>query len=1149
MYLPRLFTRSKTIYLTFHTQRIIQMRSFMLILGLSLGLWACPDDTGSKDQSSEGGTATAGEEGGNSLTGGDTVGGTNTNTQCFDDSECADDAYCFIDEANFYQGSCEPGCRNDDSCSDGDVCNLETRVCESIPCEDDNACVNSQYCNDNGECTDGCRLGDCGDTDEQGRILICDTDTRECIATSACCVPGDDADVCETYTEMQCADAGGQLLTQSLLCDDNPCTDRCETDVNCSDLDDTGVTFYCNEDQRCDEGCREGTCGEDRCNLETHRCEERRCADNSECLEGEYCEPSISVCLPGCGEDTDCGEGFSCYQNECIELCDIDDPSSCGEGSYCDMQTCRPFCATHDDCGEAEACDPTTFKCILGACRNDEALGDLNGEPNNSPDNASELLLLPIANQAGKFVASAEGRVLCGADVDLYLIRLGNGDRMRISLNVENNRELNLVIFASDDLNTQIDSTSIDPGFFEYPAEGSEGLPADQDFIIQVSGNLEEVERIVYQVNVQVAGRQDSCFSDVREGDDGDNTYQTATPLVADGISIYNDGTICSEDEDWFSLPLAVDDGLTIRMTTALEAEPLRFDLRRENELASINGNNNAYLSVTFENSIEDLDQNIRVYELVVDSNSGTFLQDNWFITVESNNGNGVASYRLQVEHQAVGGVCINDAYDNDEINNNSVTNGVDIVSTYDLLTDDLGLIAQGRDNRIQDGIICAGDVDYYCFNATVNDTLEAWISSDTVRGNLTISFVNEQGGSVGTEARHTGVIEDPDIASAFITTEGRYCAVVNGLANAQGAYELVVRRTVAMGGFCANDEVDGRNDSADNATPLIDISPLQNGERFEQRNGLMCEAVQDNADWYSFNVTEDNSRVCITLEAFNHDQADLDIELFEPPSLDTPACAQDSACDGSQVCIAGHCQIDAARSTFEYDFEMLGVSRVNTDIGEHYLRVARGAAGNPMSYDLRVTVTSESDTCAEDYREAGDLNDDAGVNVNSDSRATILGSGHIGFCDAWLCKRANNEIDEDWYQITVPANEDRTVIIEFESESDGALSLYYFRGNNDDFVLQVSDVPNFNYQCLNIRGGAEEIQTEIGVASSNLFFVPDGDDKRIDYSLRVVPVNLDLQPDGACPLFGANNIPSCPEGFDDPFADTCWPTVTVEVE
>ena len=157
--------------------------------------------------------------------------------------------------------------------------------------------------------------------------------------------------------------------------------------------------------------------------------------------------------------------------------------------------------------------------------------------------------------------------------------------------------------------------------------------------------------------------------------------------------------------------------------------------------------------------------------------------------------------------------------------------------------------------------------------------------------------------------------------------------------------------------------------------------------------------------------------------------------------------------------------------------------------------------------------------------------------------------SGSVGLCDTWVCNNGAGNYDEDWYQITVPAQEDRTVIISFGSETDGSLHLYYYGETETSMggdVVMGSRTPRYNYQCLNINGGSTDKDLEFGVTSV-FNFVDDGDE-RIDYSLRVVPTDLSVNPDGECGRFGANEFSACeandPGQEDFNLAEECWPTI-----
>lgn len=1137
------------------------MRKLILlgVMGLvGVTLAGCPDNV--RNRNNQAGSSDAGDAAGNTAGApAGTDGGSSSGSVCYDDSECPDGTYCEF--TSVFSGTCAEGCREDGSgCAPGQSCDAETRLCSFPPCDNDAQCPDGTFCGPDAECATGCRLEDpCPGTAPDGRPLSCDPESRECVAQSACCVPAGGGESCELASSAaQCEARGGQLLTSGLLCDDEPCTQRCELDADCEDLDVGGATFYCDpSDMRCREGCREGDCAGDLvCDTARRVCVSQPCVTTADCAGGQYCEPTSLVCVTGCGVDADCPAGLGCVNNICVDRCDPA-ASDCASGQYCDAQTliCRDLCATHADCADAEACDPVTQQCVRGLCRDDEPLGDLSGEPNSTFATASQLTLTPIPSEPGKASARAQGRIICGADVDLYRLSLAQGERMRVTLSHDATADLVVRIFSERDLSTPVavSAPSQNPDQIIYPGEG-EVLEA-QAYFIEVGGALDAADRVAYDLSVQTAPVGDACFADIRETGAGDDTYATATALVPNGVSRFDDGSVCVGDQDWFSLPLTINDGLTVRVTTDLGAQPVRFELYPRASLGGILGTPTPSFVVTLDESVDDLNLGVRVYELSVARGSMSFSVDGeWVIAVKPGAPNAYASYSIEVAHEADGGVCVNEAREP----NNSVGAGVDLAQTFGFQLDNNGLLAQGRENRVVDGVICAADLDYYCLSLATGDLLEAWIKSDAVVGSLEVRIVDGEGGAVGSApARHTATGDSPSKVSLLGASVGEYCVVVDGLANAQGPYELTVVRTVPAGGVCSTDEVGAPNNTAGAASPLADVSAGM-GQRFEKRNGLMCEAATDPADWYSFPVAQANSGVCAMLEGFSNDLADLDIEVFGVPNTTTTACTTDATCEaeGATACINGRCQTEDARSTFTFDFELATPSRLGVEAGQHYVRVHRGAAGMVSPYDLSVTVTPPSTTCTPDWQEAGDPNNLGGFDASGPSRATVLGSGAVGLCDAWLCNPPSPQsLDVDWYKITVPSGEDRTVIITFDAGNDGPLELYYWgetaRSAGGEALGYVA-VPIVNYQCVNLRGGVEDLEAELGVAVNGAA-ASFGPDNRIDYSLRVVPTNLSVNPNGACPLLGAGAIPSCSAQFmstnEDAtgvFTDECWPTLAL---
>ncbi|MEE2644497.1 MAG: hypothetical protein VYD19_06145, partial [Myxococcota bacterium] len=1047
----------------------------------------------------------------------------------------------------------------------GEVCDLDVRVCAYPPCEGDEGCPEGTYCNEESVCSVGCRDDlECGE-DEEGRALSCDLESRSCVVLFPCCLAEGG---CMISAEASCEASGGSALSRvgsAPSCSPDPCGPTCELDEDCASGDE-----YCDPiDLRCRPGCREGQCEAGRvCNLSTRICEVERCEQSADCGAGRYCEPATGRCVEGCGDDRDCAEDQGCLAGSCVPRCARDVEGSCAEGEFCDARllVCRAKCERHLDCFDGEACEPSSQECFASSCRDDEATEAISGEPNDDEESSTLFPLSPIPGEPGKRGGVLFSRVICSGNSDFYQLELSQGERMRISLAHDP---------AQGDLNFRLhnvvenEGEPIDVEGLESPAQliyPDAGIVRDQQqYFIEVYGMVEE--QADYELRVAVNPLDDACFEDERDlQGEGDDSWESATALVVNGESRYDEGWACNDDPDFYSLPMTVNDGLQVRLSSPLGASDLHLALFPESAFRGL-GEPTPRYRFGPEESIEEADA--RVYSWELPFESGQFSDENWYLRVVSASSDEFAAYQLEVTHRSAMDACVNDMREpNDNTNTGSDPIGLGVPA------DNNGRITQGADHRINDGVICAGDVDYYCFEVDESDTLEAWVVSDEVIGSLEVRIVDEEGGVVGSSARHSRVGEDFEKALHLGAPAGRYCTVVEGLANAQGPYTLYLRRLPTDPAGCAVDlseaGVEGRNDLPAQSTSLVDISDGE-GLRFEQLNGLLCDQAGPDEDWYALPVNYPNARVCAVLDGFNNARADIDIQLFGPPSLETTPCANTRACltqnaPGSDippggVCIDGHCQLPLDESVFTFDTEMVNQGKNESIEGAHRLRVFRGcmpsdadyAAGpNPAGcglgddaiepYRIAVTVTPESELCEADWQERDDPNDNGGSRAVGVSNPTILGAGAVALCDTWLC----HEDDEDWYQVTVPAGEDRTVFIGFDHRTDGNLSLTYWRqgpeGIGGDLALSV--VPRQDFQCMNIRGGELDETLELGVVALS---ASDDGDTRVDYVFRVVPTDLDLDPRGACPLFGAGQLDPCSEEEGFPFfADNCWPILSL---
>ena len=163
-------------------------------------------------------------------------------------------------------------------------------------------------------------------------------------------------------------------------------------------------------------------------------------------------------------------------------------------------------------------------------------------------------------------------------------------------------------------------------------------------------------------------------------------------------------------------------------------------------------------------------------------------------------------------------------------------------------------------------------------------------------------------------------------------------------------------------------------------------------------------------------------------------------------------------------------------------------------------------------------------------------------------------GVGEVAICSGWICNEGQSR-ENDRYKITVPAGEDRTIILNFSAASEADLQMDAF-DPGDDPMVQFRRVRGFvretNYQCINVRGGAQAADVRFNVYPVNTSF--DNDLLRTDYNLRVVPTDLDADPAGACSILGAQELDACtpretwPEnGFCDGCRiqpENCWPTL-----
>lgn len=1107
----------------------------LLTLGLAFGA-GCDDGVPTPADmlpGGEGGNGNEmGPEGGMGGDGGDMGMG----TPCFDESECPTGQYCDIPEGAF-SGECRQGCNDNSDCADGDECNTDTHACETPPCTGDSDCPEGRcdMAADPPACVDSeCSTIRPCELDENGRSQQCN-EAGECEALFACCSEAGD---CSVALDGACE---GTQLVDALSCEPNPCGEPCPGgDVDC------GPNQFCSpNDGLCQDGCRleEGSCPEGQsCDEDTRQCVEVPCIEPGDCgLAYQYCDEDNQVCTDGCGTDDDCPGDFICQVGRCVDPGDICDPQEepdpCGDGQYCHVAsgTCLDNCVNHADCADGEVCNPDG-ECVAGDCRDDIGEG---GEPNNDVATATEIEL-GAPDPDGYRAGSIEGRVLCGDDVDFFSVTVDQGERIRVRLYVED---------EDDDLNMRLSGDAVGPD----PIVAATGDSPEQiifpdvgivnngtTYYIEVYAGIARDNGINYRVEVLVAPAESPCFPDALDLGDGDDDPENANAI---GDRYNNaDLNVCGPgDADWFRVAMERDSGIRIEVITAGNAPPMSINMSSESRINNPGGGGPQYTDVVAE------DRAGRVaYVMEIVEGTAAFSNEPWFIRVQSTDNEAVPDYEINIVVSG-GPECVDDGYEE----NDDVADGTDLAALP-------GVGENGEVPYSEDGIevpapdanslaICSFDDDYYCLDLENGDRLEAWAQSDAVAGEVRVRLVNNEGRPAGADGLLVGEMADPIPAELLGAVEGRYCVVVDGQGAARGPYRLWVRR-VAVANLCEEDpELGMPNDTPRQATRMVDIGVNDGApnRRFEYRNGLICG---DDQDWYTFPVDQRRSRVCVMMEGFQHAVADLDMQLYrDNAAAGGQNCNANRDCDPGNFCIANRCQASIGESDSESNAEQISINKriIGNNNGDYLVRVHRGSGNGDSAYNVLATVTPEDQVCPPDWQENG--------GNDNENQATNIGRGQASICDTWLC----GDDDEDWYTFTVPAGQDRTILIEFANQDDGR-AFIDIRGEELDPVFpdfggfRASQEPQGDHQCINLRGGAEDQVITMRVTANQV--LEDGDD-RLDYSMVIVPTNLDgLDPgnpnsvrehQGECVNLGADDLGSCP--FEDPFDDSCWPFMFLE--
>ena len=272
------------------------------------------------------------------------------------------------------------------SCSDQGVCVVSVLV--DTPCDDDDACTQSDQCNGEGECLGGPAL--LCDDENDCTVDLCDPATG-CVATnlpdeSAC----EDGDKCTLEDRCQQGECTSGLLVQCQDTDQNDClapvcepeTGQCQDSLQLESGAPCKDGNACTKDDHCDE---EGACqpGEPHECKGEHPCKKAWC--NEMAAEGSNpCIVEWKTEGVGCTDDDVCTEGDKCQQQDGVTgLKCVGEPVLCSDQKECTTDSCD----SQQGCVFAPKADGVVCIAEQGLCK---GIGQCQGGSCTTPTGVCE---------------------------------------------------------------------------------------------------------------------------------------------------------------------------------------------------------------------------------------------------------------------------------------------------------------------------------------------------------------------------------------------------------------------------------------------------------------------------------------------------------------------------------------------------------------------------------------------------------------------------------------------------------------------------------------------------------------------------------------------------------------------------------------
>ncbi|MBT6436108.1 MAG: hypothetical protein HOK28_23665 [Deltaproteobacteria bacterium] len=324
----------------------------------------------------------------------------------------------------------------------------------------------------------------------------------------------------------------------------------------------------CTEFQTCDETT--GTCLEPDTCATNADCTEGRvciggdcivapeCITNADCENNEYCDIILQACAPeGCTADSQCPDSLVCADEGYCGTCSSSSP--CPGSQQCLGATCfdAPECSADTDCIMGRLCDSGT--CVTAGCAEDSF------EPNNGMDWVNSTIVAhgPVGTGNYDFALCTNDPAAFTGDEDWFEIDAAVGDGIIINALIDPSRgttELYLMNANSE----QITGATRQGNFLSLTLAKLEQSPVYAQFL-----QFETVDAPVSMELIVVPGG--FCLDDNWEPN---NIAQGSHEVGTDPVTTFKDFTLCSGEQDWFTVTTSAGKTLELDMVTLSGATP-----------------------------------------------------------------------------------------------------------------------------------------------------------------------------------------------------------------------------------------------------------------------------------------------------------------------------------------------------------------------------------------------------------------------------------------------------------------------------------------------------------------------------------------------------------------------------------------------